>query len=393
MSAPPAPAPAATPPSAPASPGAGDLWRRVRGPVAFIAVLTVVALLLSLGARQPREGPLEPEGPNPDGSRALVQLLQDRGTDVTVARTVADATEAAGPGTVTVLAGAHRVPREQLGPLADAPGDRIVVRPTTPALKALAPGVAVAGRTDERTLRPECALDAAQAAGAADTGGEVYTAEQGAGCYPAEEGHTLVRVDDGGTTTTVLGSAAPLTNARLGDEGNAALALSLVGERDVVWLRPDPVPAEGQSSLVELVPQSLRLSLIPLSAALLLLALWQGRRLGPLVAERLPVVVRASETAEGRAGLYAARRARDRAAAALRAGTLRRIGPGLGLGPDASSAAVVEAVAARTGEDPARVGALLYGAAGSASADPHTADDRGLVRLADELDRLEERLR
>ena len=40
----------------------------------------------------------------------------------------------------------------------------------------------------------------------------------------------------------------------------------------------------------------------------------EGRRLGPLVAEDLPVVVRASETVEGRGRLYRSRRARDRAA-------------------------------------------------------------------------------
>ena len=45
-----------------------------------------------------------------------------------------------------------------------------------------------------------------------------------------------------------------------------------------------------------------------------LVALWKGRRLGPLVAEQLPVVVRASETVEGRGRLYRSRRARDRAA-------------------------------------------------------------------------------
>ncbi|KIH99335.1 hypothetical protein LP52_08210 [Streptomonospora alba] len=391
MSAPLAPAPP-TAPSSPSSPRVGDLWRRARGPVAFIAVLFVLALLLSLGARDPREGRLEPEGPNPEGSRALVQILQDRGNDVTVARTAAAALEAAGPDTVTVLVGTHRLPRDQLDSLAEGLDHRILVQPTTPALKALAPGVEMTGRTGEQSLEPRCGLDAASAAGTAESGGEVYTAPQSAGCYPAEGGRALVHVI-GESTTTVLGSAAPLTNDRLDDDGNAALALSLIGERDVVWLRPDPVPEEGRSDLWELVPQSLRLSLVPLVATLLLLALWQGRRLGPLVAERLPVVVRASETTEGRAGLYAARRSRDRAAAALRSGTLRRIRPGLGLGPDAAPDSVVDAVAARTGEDPGRLGPLLYGAAQSGAADPYTADDRGLVRLADELDRMEGHLR
>ncbi|GAB3458939.1 DUF4350 domain-containing protein [Streptomonospora sediminis] len=386
-----APAPPAALPS-PTSPGPGELWRRARGPLAFIGGLVALAVVVSLGAQQHREGPLEPEGPGPEGSRALVQILGDRGNDVTVARSAADALEAADPGTVTVLAGTHRLPREQLDRLAGGLGDRILVRPTTPALKALAPGVRMTGRTGQETLAPGCGLAAAQAAGTADTGGEVYTAPQGRGCYPAEGGHTLIRTA-GEHTATVLGSRAPLTNAHLDDEGNAALALSLIGERDVVWLRPDPVPEEGQAGLWDLLPLQLRLSLIPLGAALLLLALWQGRRLGPLVTEQLPVVVRASETTEGRAGLYAARRARDRAAAALRAGTLRRIRPGLGLSPDSAPAAVVESAATRSGDSPAQLGALLYGPGDARHTDPYTADDDGLVRLADDLDGLEGRLR
>nr|WP_155998647.1 DUF4350 domain-containing protein [Streptomonospora sp. PA3] len=369
------------------------MWRRARGPAAFIAGLLVLAVLVSLGARQPREGPLEPENPGPQGTRALVEILRERGNEVAVARTTADALEAAGPGTVTVVVGSHRLPPAHVDRLAGGLGDRILVRPTTPVLRALAPGVRMTGRTEEETLDPRCRLDAAQAAGAADTGGEVYTAPRGRACYPAAGGHALVRASAGGHTATVLGSPAPLTNDRLDEEGNAALALSLIGERDVVWLRPDPVPEAGRTGLWELVPRSLRMSLVPLGAALVLLALWQGRRLGPLVTERLPVVVRASETTEGRAGLYASRRARDRAAAALRSGTLRRIRPGLGLGPDAAPAAVVAAAAARSGEAPARLGALLHGPGEPGAADPYTADDHGLVRLAEELDGLEERLR
>ena len=71
---------------------------------------------------------------------------------------------------------------------------------------------------------------------------------------------------------------------------------------------------------------------------MLLVALWKGRRIGPLVAERLPVVVRASETVEGRGRLYRSRRARDRAADALRTATLQRLLPRLGLGANAAAA-------------------------------------------------------
>ena len=72
---------------------------------------------------------------------------------------------------------------------------------------------------------------------------------------------------------------------------------------------------------------------------MLLVALWRGRRIGPLVAEELPVVVRASETVEGRGRLYRSRRARDRAAQALRTATLQRMLPRLGLGADTSAPA------------------------------------------------------
>ena len=77
-------------------------------------------------------------------------------------------------------------------------------------------------------------------------------------------------------------------------------------------LRPDPRPASTGSFW-------------QLCLVVALVALWKGRRLGPLVAERLPVVVRASETVEGRGRLYRSRRARDRAADALRTATLQRL--------------------------------------------------------------------
>ncbi len=66
------------------------------------------------------------------------------------------------------------------------------------------------------------------------------------------------------------------------------------------------------------MPLAAWLVAIQLGVALLLAALWRARRLGPLVTERLPVVVRASETVEGHARLYRSRRARDRVAATLR---------------------------------------------------------------------------
>ncbi|GAA3759902.1 hypothetical protein HDA32_004768 [Spinactinospora alkalitolerans] len=388
-----------TAPSAAASPTAAGLWRAARGPLAFIGALVVLAVVLSLGSQRLPEGDLEPEGPNPEGSRALAEILRERGADVTVARTTDEAAAATGAGSVLVLVHSHRLLPEEAERLAGLPGDRLLVQPTTRVLEEMAPGVAVSGRTEEDALAPRCDLPAAEAAGSADTGGELYSvggAGGAAGCYPAEDGSALVRVDTGGSTVTVLGTGDPLRNSHLADRGNAALLLNLLAERDVVWFIPDVPAPSGETTLWELLPEGFTPALVQLGAALLLLALWRGRRLGPLVTERIPVVVRAAETTEGRARLYASRRARDRAAAALRTGVLDRIRPSLGLGPDAAPESVVDAVAARTGETHERLRALLHGvptADAPGSPDPFTGDDATLVRLADELDRLEREVR
>ncbi|NUT39882.1 MAG: DUF4350 domain-containing protein, partial [Thermoactinospora sp.] len=105
------------------------------------------------------------------------------------------------------------------------------------------------------------------------------------------------------------------------------------------------------------------------------------RRLGPVVAEKLPVIVRAAETVEGRGRLYRARRARQRAAESLRAGTIDRLTPRLGLASGAGTHELVAALAGRVREDPQMVGAALYG--------PPPTDDAGLVALAGYLDSIE----
>ncbi|WP_017559254.1 DUF4350 domain-containing protein [Nocardiopsis baichengensis] len=371
-----------------APPSLAARWRSARGPVAVIAVLVLFSFIVSLGASPERTGLLEPEATTPEGSRALVNILEDQGGDVTVARDSASALDAASGDALVVLSASYRLTGDELDRLAGSGADVLAVRPSGPALRTLAPGVAVAGRADGGALEPGCGLPAAQAAGAADTGGETYTGGA-TGCYPVDGGDALVVADrPDGAATTVLGDPAPLTNAELGREGNAALLLNLADGRDVVWFLPDAAVQGGGQSVWSLLPRPLVWSAVPLAAALVLLALWRGRRLGPLVAERLPVVVRAAETTEGRARLYASRRARDRAAAALRADTAERLRTAVGLGPGAGADAVAEAVARRTGDDPGRVRSLLYGAPEGGD----TADDAALAALADDLDRLERRL-
>jgi hypothetical protein len=102
------------------------------------------------------------------------------------------------------------------------------------------------------------------------------------------------------------------------------------------------------------------------------------------VVEQLPVEVRSSETMEGRARLYARGGARDHALATLRSATLARLARTLGLGRSATPEEIIGATAALTGRDPAALTALLR-------SEP-AFDDRGFVRISDELLRLEREL-
>jgi hypothetical protein len=108
---------------------------------------------------------------------------------------------------------------------------------------------------------------------------------------------------------------------------------------------------------------------------------WRGRRLGPVVVEQLPVVVRAAETTEGRARLYARTRDRTHALDTLRVAAVRRTAARLGLARRSHVDAVVRAAARATGIPEDRVGAVLVGGP--------THDDRALVAGAAAIDDLE----
>ncbi len=385
--APPAPAGEA----GPASPSGRQVWRSARGPVIVGLALLVVAVILVVARGGTPTGYLEPDAANPSGSRALATLLEKRGVQIEPVSTVRAARRAMDPGELLLVVRSEVLSERQLSTLAGLPGDRLLVAPSKPALRALAPGITIAARAPVRIREPRCGLQAAALAGTAETGGMRYRGNGAATwrCYPAEGTPSLVRRSRTGHTVTVVGTGVPFTNRHLDKVGNAALTMNLVGSAPaVVWLVPDPLaggqPAGRPGSLYGLIPTAVVLAAVQLGVAVVLLALWRARRLGPVVFEQLPVVVRAAETVEGRARLYRSQRARGRAAEALRGGCQDRLLPRLGLSGDADPHAVVEALTSRTGWSAPYIDALLY--------DPPPQDDAALVRLADDLDALEARV-
>jgi hypothetical protein len=263
----------------------------------------------------------------------------------------------------------------------------------------VAPAVAAADPAPAGDTAPDCAWDTARRAGDARLGGYRYLPADAApppgtaACYPVAGAPTLVALPAGdgtGGDTVLLGTPDPLYNEHLDEDGNASLALQLLGSRPhVVWYLPGPddAPSAGERrDLLGLLPAGWRWAAFQLAIAAALAAVWRARRLGPVVTEPLPVVVRAAETTEGRARLYHQAGARGHAAEALRTAARSRLARLAGVAAvDAHAPAVLPpAVAARTGDPVAAVHGLLFG--------PPPADDTALVRLADDLDALERRM-
>jgi hypothetical protein len=370
------------------SPTARGLWRGNRG-ILLIALLVVAAAILGVllsGSQQPGR-PLDPADASLSGAKGLSQLLQARNVRVVRVTSVAEAQSVGSTAAAAtlLLSDTSFLTEGEARQLAALPADRLLVGVRS-HLDVLAPGVAVreAG-VRARSREPGCALPAATRAGSAYLGGVALTVPPGAiGCYPARGMATLVSARDGDRTVMVAGDGQFMTNLRLAEDGNAALAMNLAGAHPtLIWLvAPESVPqAAGEASFYDLIPNGVKWAVVQVFVAVLLLALWRGRRLGPVVAERLPVVVRAAETVEGRARLYRARRTRDRAAAALRGSFADRVTPRLGLPSAAGPDATVNAIAERTGQATALVGTALYG--------PPPADEAELVTLAAFLDMLE----
>jgi hypothetical protein len=356
------------------------LGRAARTPVIIALVVLVVAVLVSALTDRATPGYLDPQAPNDQGSRAVAALLTDRA--VTVEDVRASAGLRVDPDSTVLVPFPDRLYPAQLEQLRASGADVVLVAPGQDVLDLLAPDIDVASTGESvQTREPGCALPAATRAGPAELGGTAFTAPLT--CYDG----SLAQLTGNDRTITALGSPDLLFNQDLAVQGNAALALGLLGEHPrLVWFRPlpEPPPAGGRP-LVELLPPGWPAGAVQLAVAALLLALWRVRRLGPVVTEPLPVVVRAAETDEGRARLYRAGGARGHAAQALRSAAATRLAPLLGMPTRTDPAVLARSVAARTGRPGTEVADALHGL-------PPT-DDAGLIALADTLDRYEAEVR
>ncbi|MEN3320443.1 MAG: hypothetical protein V7643_3845 [Mycobacterium sp.] len=368
-------------------PTVAQRWRSARWVLLALVVIVGVATLSSYLTAPRPGGPMDPDSTSPEGARALATILREHGVDVVAAGDIAAVERAARPDTLILVAQTfYLFDDEVLQRLAELPGDRLLVAPVSRTREELAPEIRLGGGTTFGDSEPDCDLREATRAGAVQFG--LSDAYEATGDTPVTRcyGGALIRYTHNGREVTVVSASDFMTNSGLLKQGNAALAMNLAGSHPrVIWYAPQHSEAESESTggarITDFIPDQVGWVVLQLCLVIALVAMWKGRRIGPLVAEQMPVVVRASETVEGRGRLYRSRRTRDRAADALRTAALQRMMPRIGLGHDAEPPAVVTAVAERCGLPPQAVAHMLFG--------PAPASDPELVNLAHELDNIE----
>jgi len=301
--------------------------RRSRGRLVIAAVVVLVAVLgvLIAGQSTQQRPELDPASATPTGAKALLSVLRAHGVEVRTATTLAQAGRAAASASPDDLTVAVFDQNRYLSPAKLAADDRLDARTV---LIAPAPGA-------------EEALRAA------------------------------------GRDVAVIRTASVLENQHIADASNAGEAIRLLGgTRVLIWYTPSPADlgVGTPKTIADLTPPWVTPLIVLAALVCAAAAVWRGRRFGPLVVEDLPVVVRASESLEGRARLYQRSDARLTALDALRMGAVGRLATAVGLGPGAAVADVCAAVAAHTRLDPAEVRAVLL--------DAEPASDAELMSLA-----------
>lgn len=357
------------------------------------ALLVAVIATLVAGGSRAGGPPLAADSPAPGGSMALVEVLRQQGVTVTEVHTLNGARTAIDtrPDSTLFFADDHGyLSSSQLGDMLGLAPRTVVADPDFRLLDTLSSDIGFGGVGADEAVQATCDLPAAVRAETLSPGGTTLRLIGPAdadltGCFPnGDNTFSVIEQRSADRSVTLVAPSAVFRNDEIATYGNAALALNLLGVSDsVVWYLPTlaDVPQTGPPSLGKLTPGWVTPVLVLLALTTLAAAIWRGRRFGPLVAENLPVTVKASETMEGRARLYARSSARLRALDALRIGSVQRLAGMLGLPRTAGVGEIALAVAAQTGRPPAAVRDILLDSV------PRT--DRDLLRLSDQLAELE----
>ncbi len=356
--------------------------RRTTLLVTFGMLVALVVLSILTRDDAPFSEPFDPRNPESDGAQAVARVLERHGIDVRIARGQdALLEEQVDAGTAVVVTNPEDLGESTLHELRDHSDDAgaLIVVGDSEVLGnqfGIDQESAPAGRR-----RADCDTALARGLVVRTHGGGGLDAT---GCFGSHGASVLVNRD----ALWLMTSPNSFTNEHVLESDNAALALRLIGQRDrLVWYVADAadIAASDGVGLATLLPRWLVPGLYLFLVSLLAVILWRGRRLGPLVVEPLPVVVRAAESTQSRGRIYRRTGDRHHAAAILVRAARRRLTESLQLPRGTTIETLAGAVAARTGRDPHAMLDLL--------GDPAVTKDSQLVELGQQLIKLENEVR
>nr|NLD39865.1 DUF4350 domain-containing protein [Actinomycetales bacterium] len=327
-----------------------------------------------------------------DGAMALAEVLEDRGVTVVLARQLADLRVTAGEDTTLFVPSPAHLTEEEWDEIRELPADLVVAGTPYVSTHQFTGAISSSSQGSTDPLLARCEdPDAAAATRISAITGAISPTVAGYEiefCFPTGSGENYGYAvwEEDGRTVRYIADRTLLSNARLASDGNAALGLRALGHHaDLVWYQPTGLGAgvrEPGTGLLRTMPPATGPVLLLAAGVAALGALWRGKRMGPVVTEALPVVVRPGEAVHGRGRLYHRAGSTGHAAAGLRAGTARRLAKRLGLNRAAAPEELVAAIAAASGLPQENVGVLLYG--------PPPTTSAALVRIAAELKELED---
>jgi hypothetical protein len=369
-------------------------------PVMVVLLLVASALAVTALTRgsQHNTADLDPANPGFSGAQGLAHVLAQHGVTVTVVRSQRELLDQRIDSTTTVaITGTNklsgRTARTALAHVASA-ASLVLLDPDPEVTKGM--GLPVSSHLTALTNVAAGCLGAGMGAdfrlASADLAYLPTADRSGATtCFPDKidggAAMVILPVAAGRPLVTLLGDESLIANGLILDSDNAAIALRLFGHTDrLVWYVPSVADiAASDSTSRSIAPGWFQPGLTLGTSAVVLLCLWRGRRLGRLVNEPLPVIVRAVETTESRGRMYRKSRDRTRALAVLQQATRRRLATSLGLSATSPISNVAAASAAVSGRDYLDVLRLLES--------PAAHDDSSLLQLANTLVALEKEVR
>lgn len=326
--------------------------RTSKGSVVGAGIVGALLLVVLLrGGPGDQRAPLDPRSDAPQGTSAMVALLEGVGADVELSTGLPT-----GEDDIALVL-RDRLDEEQAAALdlwVRRGGTLVVTDPQSTLTPALV--------DQEDPLEPDlldrglCTISALGDVGTVDGGAAFRYTTDGAdeSCFGSSGAAFVVQQVRGSGVLVAVGGAAFLTNERLGAEDNAVLAVALLAPDQTTRVRivDPPLPAGGgDKTLADLIPGGLRRAGLQLAIAFIVYALWRAIRVGRPVPDDQLVEIAGSELVSATGRMLERSRAPGAAAEVLRAGLRRSLRARFGVPHEAPNSTLAEVITARTGTD------------------------------------------